>query len=99
MFDIYFKCTDCEKQLVAGVAGAGQQIICPRCNSSLTIPAHYSLHACPNCLKILQVDSLLRGTEFHCPFCTKTIVPLPVAHVPGGIYAEASEIAMLQITQ
>jgi len=36
--DIVFKCPSCEQELEVDASGAGTQIQCPSCNSSITVP-------------------------------------------------------------
>ena len=36
--DIIFKCPNCEQELEVDASGAGTQIQCPSCNTSITVP-------------------------------------------------------------
>ena len=77
MPDILFKCGTCEKQLVVDEAGAGNQVKCPKCDSSLIIPKTAIVYSCLKCGKEVKIDTALKGEVLHCPGCEKPIL-LPV---------------------
>ena len=89
MPDIYFQCGKCGKQLEVDAAGAGMQVNCPSCGTSLIVPDSQSdggespplpasiIFPCKRCNQSITTTQSHLGKVVQCPNC-KIWVPVTI---------------------